>query len=250
MKTAYAKQHSWTAEEREQLVLEHLPQVRLLASRIHERLPKHIQLDDLISAGVIGLITAVDNFDPSRGTKLRTFAEHKIRGYILNSIAKVDGVPRSRKKDQSQVQRAITTAGNRLGTTPTSEDIAEELGVTLDEYHNLIRDLQSVSLGSLDQAIEGEEGEQLVKYIADPGEDTPARTLERRELQALIVKILQELPEVERVVLNMYYLDELNLREIGSIMDLHITRISQIKTQAILRLRSKLEELWPGKADV
>jgi RNA polymerase sigma factor for flagellar operon FliA len=247
---AYARLPSWTAEERDQLVLEHLPQVRLIAGRIHERLPKQVPLDDLISAGVIGLMTAIDNFDPSRGVKLRTFAEHKIRGYILNSLAKTGGAPRSRRKAYAQVQRAITAAGNRLGRAPESEDIAQELGIALDDYYKTIQDFQSITLGSIDAPIEGGDGESLARYVLDPDENTPQRALERRELQALVLKILPTLPETERVVLNMYYLDQLNLREIASVMDLHITRVSQIKTQAILRLRGKLAELWPGRPDV
>jgi RNA polymerase sigma factor for flagellar operon FliA len=251
MATPYqTQQQSWTAEERDQMILDHLPQVRLIASRIHERLPKHVSLDDLVSAGVIGLIAAVDNFDPSRNVKLRTFAEHKIRGYILNSIGKLDGAPRARKKTHKEVQRAIADAGQRLGANPGSEDIASELNLTIEEYFEVLNDLQFVTLGGLETSAEGEEGNGLLRYLADPREETPARSLERKQLHALIVEALKEMPEVERVVLNMYYMDELNLREIASVMNLHLTRISQIKTQAILGLRTRLTELWPGKADL
>jgi RNA polymerase sigma factor for flagellar operon FliA len=247
--SAYQRQQ-WSAEERDQLVLEHLPQVRLIASRIHERLPKHVLLEDLISAGVVGLLTAIDNFDPSRGAKLKTFAEHKIRGYILNSIGKLEGTPRSRKRAHRQVQKAISDCAQRLGRTPETEDIAAEMGLTLEEYFEVLNELQFVTVGGLETAFEGDEGDSMLREVIDPGGDTPARNLERRELQALVVDALNDMPEVERIVLNMYYLDELNLREIGSIMEVHMTRISQIKTQAILRLRSRLAQLWPGRVDV
>jgi RNA polymerase sigma factor for flagellar operon FliA len=249
MITAYQQQHqSWSVAEREQLVLDHMPQVRLIASRIHAHLPKHVPLEDLISAGVVGLLAAVDNFDPDRGVKLKTFAEHKIRGYVLNSIGKFDGTSRARNSNQKRVRKAIADATVRLNATPQSDDIAEEMGLTLDEYYAMLSELQFVTLGGLD-AIADEDGSSMVRGIADSNSEAPDRTLERRELQMLVLQAIKEIPQAERIVLNMYYVDELNLREIASIMDLHMTRISQIKTQAVLRLRAKFAQLWPGRFD-
>ena len=123
-----------TAEEREQLILEHLPQVNWIASRIHDKLPANIQLDDLISAGIVGLVAAVDNFDASRNASLKTYAEYKIRGAILDSIRGLDGVPAHKRKRVKVLQQAIKTAEQRLKRTPAEEEIAGELGISLEEY--------------------------------------------------------------------------------------------------------------------
>ena len=238
-----------TPEQREQMILEHLPQVHIIASRIHERLPQHVLLEDLVSAGVLGLISAVDNFDPSRNVKLRTYAEHKIRGYILNSIGKLSGNSRHLTKLRRDVQSAVSAAEQKTGETPAAEDICAELGMTLDEYYAALNDLQATSLGSLDAIDADDPSHSLLKYIADPAAKTPERIVQQAALQKLIQQSLAEMPEQERVVLSFYYVEGLNLREIAEIMELHISRISQIKTQAILRLRTQLEKLWPGTVE-
>ena len=236
-------------EMREEMILEHLPQVHIIASRIHERLPQHVLLEDLVSAGVLGLISAVDNFDPSRNVKLRTYAEHKIRGYILNSIGKLSGNSRQLTKLRRDVQAAISAAEQKTGETPAAEDICAELGMTLEEYYSALSELQAASLGSLDAIDTEDPSNPALKYIADPSAKTPECIVQRAALQELIQQSLSEMPEQERVVLSFYYVEGLNLREIAEIMGLHITRISQIKTQAILRMRSHLEKLWPGPVD-
>src|SRR5262252_6766944 len=124
-----------STEERERLILEHLPQVRLIARRIQERLPENISLDDLISTGVIGLISAIDNFDPSHNVKLKTYAEYKIRGAILDSLRGLDWAPRQKRRKAKQIEAAITSAERRLKRSPHEEDIAQELGISIDEYH-------------------------------------------------------------------------------------------------------------------
>jgi RNA polymerase sigma factor FliA len=251
MITTYEQQSAAivTPQAREQMILEHLPQVHYIASRIHERLPQHVLLEDLVSAGVLGLISAVDNFDSSRNLKLRTYAEHKIRGYILNSISKLSGNSRQLAKLRRDVQGAISAAEQKTGETAAAEDICAELGMTLDGYYAALTDLQATSLGSLDAADCDDSSQSALKYIADRSSKTPEHIVQRAELQHLIEKSLAELPEQERVVLSFYYVEGLNLREIAEILQLHVTRISQIKTQAILRLRSHLEKLWPGPVE-
>jgi RNA polymerase sigma factor FliA len=251
MITTYQEQSTAavTEEEREQMILDHLPQVHLIASRIHERLPQHVQLEDLVSAGVLGLISAVDNFDAGRNVKLRTYAEHKIRGYILNSISKLSGNSKQLTKLRRDVQAAIAAVKQKTGATPAAEDICAELGMTLDEYYAVLADLQATSLGTLDSIDSEDPSHSTLKYLADPAAETPELIFERATLQKLIQQSLAEMPERERVVLSFYFVEGLNLREIAEIMELHITRISQIKTQAILRLRAHLEKLWPGRVD-
>ncbi|MBV8865662.1 MAG: FliA/WhiG family RNA polymerase sigma factor [Acidobacteriaceae bacterium] len=232
-----------SVEERDELVLEHLPQVNWIASRIHEKLPPNVELDDLISAGVVGLLAAVDNFDPTRNTTLRTYAEYKIRGAILDSIRGLDGIPIHKRKRLKQVQQAIAAAERRIRGTPGEEEIAAELNIPLSEYQQWMVELRAVSLGSL-QMVDGEERD-ILQFLSDDEDCTPARLLERAELQRVITEGMRKMPENERTVLSLYYKEELNLREIGTVMNLHTTRISQLRAQAILRLRALMEYKWP-----
>ena len=232
-------------EEREELILQHLPQVNWIAARIHEKLPPAVELDDLISAGVVGLLAAIDNFDPNRNVTLRTYAEHRIRGAILDSIRGLDGIPAHKRKRLKKVQEAIASAEQKLQRVPSEEEIASELGITPAEYQQWTVDLQSVSLGSL-QVIEDGEEMSLLKFISDDAAESPAGLFERAELERVIFEGIEKMPENERMVLSLYYKEELNLREIASIMSLHITRISQLRTQGILRLRAYMEKKWPA----
>ncbi len=233
------------SEEREELILQHLPQVNWIAARIHEKLPPAVELDDLISAGIIGLLAAIDNFDPSRNATLRTYAEHRIRGAILDSIRGLDGIPSHKRKRLKEMQGAIAAAEQKLQRAPSEEEIAQQLGITSSEYQQWTVDLQGVSLGSLEVIEEGEEV-SLLKFISDDSADSPARLFERAELERVIFEGIQKMPDNERTVLSLYYREELNLREIASIMSLHITRISQLRAQGILRLRAYMERKWPA----
>lgn len=141
-----------TNEERERLILEHLPQVRLIARWIQERLPESISLDDLISTGVLGLISAIDNFDPSHNVKLKTYAEYKIRGAILDSLRGLDWAPRQKRRKAKQIEAAISTAEQRLKRSPTGEDIAVELGISIDEYHEWLVEVRGLNVASLEYA--------------------------------------------------------------------------------------------------
>jgi RNA polymerase sigma factor for flagellar operon FliA len=234
-----------SAEERERLILEHLPQVRLIARRIHERLPESVSLEDLISTGILGLISAIDNFDPRLNVKLKTYAEYKIRGAILDSLRGMDWAPRQKRKKAKQIEAAIASAEQKLHRAPDEEEIARELGLSLEEYHDWLLEVRGVNLGRLEQSRRDEEGRDLLKYIADSEEGWPSRVLERAELERLLAEGIEQMPEIERTVLSLYYYEELTLREIAAIVNLHESRISQLKSQAILRLRVWLEKRWP-----
>ncbi|MDW8130137.1 MAG: FliA/WhiG family RNA polymerase sigma factor [Bryobacterales bacterium] len=232
-------------EERERLILEHLPQVRLIARRIHEKLPDSVSLDDLISTGILGLISAIDNFDPSLNVKLKTYAEYKIRGAILDTLRGLDWAPRQKRKKAKQIEAAIASAERKLHRAPEEEEIARELGLTLEEYHHWLTEVRGVSLGRLERTRGDEEGRDLLKFVADSEEGWPSRILERAELERLLAEGIRQMPAIERTVLSLYYYEELTLREIAGILDLHESRISQLKSQAILRLRAWLEKRWP-----
>jgi RNA polymerase sigma factor for flagellar operon FliA len=237
-----------TADEREQLIIEHLPQVRLIARRIHDRLPESVSLDDLISTGIVGLISAIDRFDSSHNVKLKTYAEYKIRGAILDSLRGLDWAPRQQRKRSKQIEAAISRAEQLLHRSPSEEEIAAQLGVDIEEYHTWLIDVRGLNLGSLESSTpedENNNSRDLLKYISGDEENWPSRLLERSELQKLLAEAIGKMPDVEKTVLSLYYHEELTLREISKIVHLHESRISQLKSQAIMRLRSYMEKRWP-----
>lgn len=233
-------------EERERLILEHLPNVRWIAIRIHEKLSGSVSLDDLISAGVIGLINAVDSFDPSFNAKLKTYAEHRIRGAILDSIRGLDGVAPHKRKRLKQMEAAITAAEQRLQRVPTEEEIAAELQIPLSEYQNSLAELRSVSLGSLDEIAEGSSESKLLRFVPQDEENQPSRILERAELEKLLAEGVAKMPKTERLILTLYYKEEQNLQDIAEILGIHTTRVCQLKSQAVLRLRAYMSKKWPS----
>jgi RNA polymerase sigma factor FliA len=232
---------------RESLILEHLPQVRLIARRIHDRLPESVSLDDLVSSGVLGLIAAIDNFDPAHNVKLRTYAEYKIRGAILDSLRKLDWASRDRRRKTKQIDAAVLAAEQRLRRVAVEEEIAAELHLDLKVYREWQLDILGLNLNSLDFASDHEDGRNLLDTVADNQEHWPSRLLEASELERLLAAAMERIPPVERTVLCRYYQEELTLREIAQGMKLHLSRISQLKSQAILRLRCLLERPWPTR---
>jgi len=232
------------ADERERLILEHLPQVRLIARRIQERLPENISLDDLVSTGVIGLISAIDNFDPKHNVKLKTYAEYKIRGAILDSLRGLDWAPRLKRKKAKQIEAAIARAEQRLQRAPIEEEIAAELQLTLAQYREWLVEIRGLNFGNVEYA-SGETGRDLLQYVADREEKLPSKLFERAELERLLADTIRRMPAIERTVLSLYYREELTLREIAQIVDLHESRISQLKSLAILRIRGQVEKRWP-----
>ncbi len=232
------------AEERERLILEHLPQVRLIARRIQERLPENISLDDLISTGVIGLISAIDNFDPKHNVKLKTYAEYKIRGAILDSLRGLDWAPRLKRKKAKQIEAAIAAAEQRLHRAPIEEEIAAQLNLSIEEYRGWLVEIRGLNFGNVEYA-SGEVGRDLIQFVPDREDQLPSKLLEKAELERLLADTISHMPAIERTVLSLYYQEEMTLREIAQIVDLHESRISQLKSQAILRIRTQVEKRWP-----
>ena len=241
---SYAVSEVISDDERERLILQHLPQVRLIARRIQERLPENISLEDLISTGVIGLIAAIDNFDPSHNVKLKTYAEYKIRGAILDSLRGLDWAPRQKRRQAKRIEAAISTAEQRLKRTPDETEIAEELEISLEEYHERLVEIRGLNIASLEYTT-GEQGKDLLHYLPDTDDNLPSKVLEKSELQRLLAEGIDGIPKMERTVLGLYYQEELTLREIAQVVNLHESRISQLKSQAILRLRSHMAKQWP-----
>jgi RNA polymerase sigma factor FliA len=242
---SYAGPEDSAAGERERLILEHLPQVRLIARRIHERLPRNVSLEDLVSAGIIGLIAAIDQYNPAHKVKLKTYAEHKIRGAILDSLRGLDWAPRQRRKKAKQIEWAIAKVEQRLQRAPGEEDIAAEIGLNLEEYHQWLVEVQGLNLGSLEYTGQDGEGQDLLRYISSAEDLSPSRLLEHSELEELLARCIRKMPAMERHVLGLYYLEEMTLQEIGQVVKLHESRVSHLKSQAILRLRAEIEKVWP-----
>ena len=239
-----AEQYGFTPQEREDLILEHMPQVRLIARRIHETVPGNVCLDDLISSGVVGLIMAIDNYDPKQAVKLKTYAEYKIRGAILDSLRGMDWASRHRRKKYKEIEAAITRAEKKLNRPPAEEEIAAELGLSVAEYRTRLTEVQGLTLGSLEVTVGNENGQELLSMIPS-GEELPSAALERTELERLIATAVEQLPEQEKLILALYYQEELTLREIGEIVNLRVSRVSELKTTSILRLRANISSQWP-----
>jgi RNA polymerase sigma factor for flagellar operon FliA len=242
---SYAVAEVITDDERERLILEHLPQVRLIARRIQERLPENISLEDLVSTGVLGLISAIDNFDPAHNVKLKTYAEYKIRGAILDSLRGLDWAPRQKRRKAKQIEAAITTVEQKLQRAPSEEETAAQLGISMEEYHQWLVETRGLNVASLEYA-GNDQGKDMLHYIPDDHEDLPSTLLEKSELERLLAEGINGIPLIERTVLSLYYHEELTLREIAQVVNLHESRISQLKSQAILRLRSQLSQQWPA----
>ncbi len=244
--TAYqVEKRAITPEDREKLILEHAPQVQLIARRIYENLPGSVSLDDLVSSGMIGLINAIDDYDPSQPVKLKTYAEYKIRGAILDSLRSMDWASRHRRRKHKEIEAAISSAEKKLKRPPSEEEIAVELDLSVEEYRARLVEVQGLTLGSLEMTVGQDSGGQsLLSIIPDTGE-LPSVKLERRELQKLIVNAFKKLPEQEKTILALYYNEGLNLRQIGDVVKLGVSRVSELKTTSILRLRAHVADQWP-----
>jgi RNA polymerase sigma factor for flagellar operon FliA len=209
-------------------------------------LPGSVNLDDLISTGSVGLISAIDRFDPTLNVKLKTYAEYKIRGAILDSLRGLDWAPRQHRKRSKQIEAAITKIEQELQRAPTEEEVAAHLGITIEAYHEQLVELQGLNVGSLETATPDDEGSRdLLNFISDDKESWPSSLMERSELQKVLADAIGKMPEIEKTVLSLYYYEELTLREISKIVRLHESRISQLKSQAILRLRAYMAKAWP-----
>lgn len=234
------------AERREALILEHLPQVRLIARRIHDRLPVSVNIEDLISTGTLGLISAIDRFDSRHDVKLKTYAEYKIRGAILDSLRGLDWAPRQQRKRSRLIENAIGQLEQDLQRMPEEDEIADHLGLSVEDYHDWLSEARGLTLGSLENAGSEEEGCNLLRYLSDTEGSLPSEVLERAELEKILTLAIERMPKIERTVLSLYYYQEMTLREIAKVVGLHESRVSQLKSQAILRLRAFLQKRWFG----
>ena len=237
-----------TAEaDRDRLLLEHLPAVRYIARRIHERLPQHVELDDLVSAGIVGLIDAFGKFDHTKKVQFKSYAQFRIRGAILDSLRVLDWSPRELRRKGRAVEEAIRAVQQRAGRAPSEQEIAAEMKVSLEEYQQLLGELKGLEIGSLNMERTEDSGDEELAYVpGSPEEDPLFRCLEG-EMKQHLVDAIDELPEKERLVLTLYYYEELTMKEIGLTLGVVESRVSQIHSSAVLRLRSSLSGIKPAR---
>jgi RNA polymerase sigma factor FliA len=232
-------------QERNRIIVDHLPQIRYIAQRMAMRLPPEVQLEDLISSGVIGLLDAYEKFDPGKGVSFKTYASVRIRGAILDNLRGLDWAPRDLRSRGREVERAYARLQQKLGRPANDEEVAAELGIDLATFQALLDRLNGLMIGhfrSGEGEQDGVDADNLPLWYSplSPG-DSPFEAVGKQEMRELLGKGIEQLPEREQLILSLYYRDELTMKEIGRILGVNESRVSQLHTRAILRLRAKLQ---------
>jgi RNA polymerase sigma factor FliA len=226
--------------DQERVMIEHLPPVRIISWRIHERLPRQVPIEDLYSAGVLGLLDAFGKFDPSKQVLFRTYARFRIRGAILDSLRTLDWSPRDLRRKARAVEQAIQTLTVQFGRSPNDVEIARQLHIDLAAYQQLLGELKGLEIGTLYSERSDESGEEEQVYLPSRADDDPLFRYLDAEMRERLTKAIEGLPERERMVMTLYYYEETTMREIGLILSVVQSRVSQIHASAVLHLRARL----------
>ncbi len=231
--------------QKDKLVKEYAPLIKFVAQKIAMRLPSNIELDDLISAGVIGLMDAIDKYDPTRDNKFKTYAEFRIRGAILDELRAQDWVPRSIRDKAKLLDKTVVQLEAELGRTATDEEVSSALNITIDEFHELVNQVRPVSLLSIDdaQTFSNVDKKSILNLLEGSKISNPYNQLNLKTVKDIIAQAIEELPERQRLVLSLYYYEDLNLKEIGQVLRVTESRVSQLHAQAVQRLRAKLQAM-------
>jgi RNA polymerase sigma factor FliA len=229
--------------DQEKILLEHLPVVRFLARRIHERLPQHVDIEDLVSAGVVGLMDAFAKFDPDKKVQFRSYAQFRIRGAILDSLRTLDWSPRELRRKGRAVEEAIRVLTARMGHAPGETEVAAELNVSLEEYQQLLGELKGLEIGTLHMERNEESGDEELAYVPGKPEEDPLFRCLKGELQERLTDAITHLPDRERLVMTLYYYEEMTMREIGLALGVVESRVSQVHASAVVHLRAALKDL-------
>jgi len=241
---------SWTnltQEKRTEYIEKYAPLIRYIADRLALRLPNHISREDLISSGVLGLIDAIDKFDPDRKILFKTYAEFRIKGAILDELRSMDWVPRSIRRKSSQLEKVYQDLEGQLGRAATDEEVADSLGLSLEAFHRLLDEVKSASVLTIETFfgnLQNYNREDLFDLLTDESGKDPLTALSMREIKTILAQTINKLPEKEKLVISMYYYDELTMKEIGEVLDYTESRISQLHTKAIVRLRARLRNYF------
>jgi RNA polymerase sigma factor FliA len=233
--------------EQEKLMIENLPIVRFIARRIHERLPQHVPIEDLYSAGVVGLLDAFSKFDPAKQVQFRSYAQFRIRGAILDNLRTLDWSPRELRRKGRAIEQAIQTLTAQYGRAPHDLEIAAQLRIDLTAYQHLLGELKGLEIGTLHSERSEDSGEEELVYLPNRPEDDPLFRFLHTEMRERLTQAISDLPERERLVMTLYYYEETTMKEIGLILGVVESRISQIHASAVLHLRARLADFATPK---
>lgn len=234
---------------RDRLIERYLPVVKYVAARVAGRLPSHLQIDDLYSAGLFGFLGAINDYDPDMGVEFSSYATPRIRGAIFDELRRLDWVPRTVRRKIREAERAIDALSGRLGREPTDEEIAGELSTTVEAYRQLLAD--GVTVISLDAPVAHDAGGSAPREsIEDLDSPNPLLSLAAKERRTILGRIIDRLPDRERQVLALYYYEELTMREVGEVLGVTESRVSQLHSSAILRVRAALRRHRLSKAEL
>ncbi|MBI2817067.1 MAG: FliA/WhiG family RNA polymerase sigma factor [Acidobacteria bacterium] len=231
-----------SVQQIQDVVAKSLPAVKFLASRLAARVPAAVEFDDLVQAGLVGLLQCADRFDPQRGVKFQTYANRRVQGAMLDYLRSLDWAPRSVRAKRRKLDQAVHTSEQRLGSNATQEDVAAEIGISIQELE------QWTDGAAVPQAAvaSDEASSATLEAVADPA-DSPEDILEKRQMRYLLIQAIEALPHDERMVLSLYYYEQLTMQEIADVMGVRQARISQIHTQAISRLRNRIRGALRGR---
>jgi RNA polymerase sigma factor for flagellar operon FliA len=235
-----------TVAEGDALINETLPLIKHIAHRVAARLPANIEIRDLINAGVIGLLDAVEKFEPERNVKFETYAEVRIRGAILDSLRNLDWAPRSLRKKSKDLEKTCSYLSQKLGRRAADEEVSEAMGKNIDDYHALVDQLHGLTIDSFENLSDSEDSQNYMNDYPDGDGNDPYAKFESNELTQLLAGAIEDLPEKERLVLSLYYYEEFTMKEIGALLGVNESRVSQLHTKATLRLRGKLAKAGPN----
>ena len=238
---AYRRERS--QELRDRLILTYAPLVKFVAGRLGSGLPAHVEENDLVSYGLLGLIGAIERYDPDRDVKFETYAIARIKGAIIDELRALDWVPRSVRSRAREIERAVAELESKLGRAPDDAEIAGKVGISTDELEESLTEISRTSIAALDElwtVSQGGDQVALIDTIEDETLPDPQSALSATELREAIGEAIARLPEREKLVVTLYYYEELTLREIGEVLGLTESRVSQLHTKAILRLKSRL----------
>lgn len=228
---------------RDYFVIKYAPLVKYVAGKVSMGMPQNIEFDDLVSYGVFGLIDAISKYDPSRGIKFKTYAMTRIRGAIFDELRSIDWIPRSIRQKAKQIEQVITELENKLGRTVEDDEIAKDLGISKDEFQTLLNKLSGTSMLSLNDIwYLGDENDELsiLETLEAPPNMNPDILIEKEEIRDYIIDAIKKLPDKEKKVIVLYYYEDLTLKEIGDVLEVTESRVSQLHTKAIMRLRGRL----------
>ena len=240
------------SKTKDEIVIEYAPLVKFIAKKIASRLPSNVELDDLISCGVIGLMDAIKKFDPGRDNKFKTYAEFRIRGAMYDELRAQDWVPRSVREKAKRLERAYAKLETALGRPATDAEMCKELDCSLEEFHILINKAQVVYFLNMDDSLNFSKGDKklLANIIEDNYSNNPLASANSQNVRDKIKEGIKLLPEKQRLVLSLYYYEDLNLKEIGKILDVTESRISQLHTQALIGLKSRLKPTFEPEEQI